>query len=738
VTPRLPSVAEWLAIGAGLVVFGYAAWDGALWDARWQVALHLLAIGAIGGVVAMAVLGRELPRTRVDVAALGLLAAFALATASAENHGLALRAMAAIVGTTAMLPVALVVLRVRPSWTALVVIVPTLALAAGGAAQMIVRRFDWYLAEGPGLLPPVRLANEGTPFGSVAVPAFVVLALVPVSMLIGHPTLRRWIQVALAIVAVPAVVLSGSRSGWLAVAVAGIAFLAPMGVRGIAALWPRRWGAREVIGAAVALAVVGVTVAFVAPRAFSVTSLIYRGKVWTDTIAAWSTDPLFGIGPGIMPFARQAAAAPMSFPVGQPHSHNLPLGVLGDAGIVGLVAAAILVAAFAWVAGPWRSRTPTGRAAASVVVGFGVAGLFEDLTFVPGFNLLAVLLVAISLMDAGAVSWVRLPRLNRPLPGATVAVVGAAGAALLATMVTGDAAAIAYRAGVDATARGDWPAATRWFSRSERLDPWHPSSPKSLVVVAERAGDEPLARAAAERAVTLAPGDGSSWANLAILCEREGDTGCASEAADRALAAARLLGREAINAALVRTAIGDPNGADEAYGWSLVTNPLTSFARPWPRRVNAEGVEGGVATSPTIELNRVVAAAGFGAPLDPAGLRSPAVRALAAAILGDRDAAERELDTAIATEVDVMLTWEVALVLRRSWGVDTTATERIWKALRGVGPPSPDAGPRRPRLTYDITTFRAYPLDGLLDGAEHLVAPRPWPWPLEELLPPAG
>ena len=129
-----------------------------------------------------------------------------------------------------------------------------------------------------------------------------------------------------------------------------------MGVTIVAAAIPWAWRRRHhlrpsgspdarTIGLAI-LALVGIAAAIVlvAPRLTAVTSLIYRASLWRDTLAAWSTDPLLGIGPGYMPYARQAAAPDFTFPVRQPHSHNLPLGVLGDAGLLGLAAAIVLVA----------------------------------------------------------------------------------------------------------------------------------------------------------------------------------------------------------------------------------------------------------------------------------------------------------------------------------------------------------------------------------------------------------
>ncbi|MGH2446138.1 MAG: hypothetical protein ACRDGD_08885, partial [Candidatus Limnocylindria bacterium] len=99
---RRRTAPEWAALAAGAVVIGYVGWDGALWDARLQLVLHLVAIGAVAAAAVGGLRGGRLPRTRIDVPLLGLLAAFALATLSALNLGMSLRAMAAIVATAAM------------------------------------------------------------------------------------------------------------------------------------------------------------------------------------------------------------------------------------------------------------------------------------------------------------------------------------------------------------------------------------------------------------------------------------------------------------------------------------------------------------------------------------------------------------------------------------------------------------------------------------------------------------
>ena len=105
-----PRRGELLALSAGLATFVYVGWDGALWDARYQLLLHLFGLGAAAGLALMAWRGAALPRTRIDIPILLVVAAFGLAALTAQNTGLAARALASIVAFACMLPVALVAL----------------------------------------------------------------------------------------------------------------------------------------------------------------------------------------------------------------------------------------------------------------------------------------------------------------------------------------------------------------------------------------------------------------------------------------------------------------------------------------------------------------------------------------------------------------------------------------------------------------------------------------------------
>ncbi len=720
---------ELTALAAGLAVWAFLGWDTALWDARAQLALHLLGLAAIAALVLLAARGVELPHTRLELPILALLLAFGIASLSAWNAGLSARAMVAIIGTVAMLPLALLALRHRPGWTALVVTLPIIALSAGALSVLVWRRVEWILAGGPGL-PPVRLAHEGTPFGSVAVPPFVILAALPLALVIPWRRTRRAVLGLLAALGIPLTILSGSRSAWIAIGLATLVIGAPWATGHLRTLGlPRSFSWRRMAAVGALASAAALAVVYVAPRFDDVSSLIYRGQLWRDTLAAWSADPVFGIGPGSMPWARQAAAPDLSVPLRQPHSHNVALGILGDAGLLGLAAALVLVVTFVLVAGPWRQRTLAGRASFAVLAGLGAGMMFEDLTFLPNFNLEVILLVALAVTAADGVRW-RAVAMRPPawLP------LAAGSAALLLVFLTGDVARLAYQAGIGAGERGQWGEATDWLQRSSALDPWQPSGPKSLAVAAAWDGQHVLATSAAQRAVELNPGDGLSWVNLAVLCRERGDRDCARHAADRAAAAADVAGPQLVNAAVTYDWLGDQAAADGAYRRSLLTNWWTAITVPWRRPVEVS-LAGGTATTESVsELNVLVARAFAGDRVDPSSYSSPAARMLAAAVAGERETAlglADELERAASASAAI---WQLVAMVREHYGLP--AAHELAVARVAYGGPLP-AGPSTvPASITDIASFRAYPADGLVPGATRLLPERPWPWALEPMLAP--
>ncbi len=709
------------ALLGALIISAGVGWDGALWDARLQLGLHIAAMVAIGAVIWAARRGGPMPRTRIDLAILALLVAYAAATLFGWRVGISAPALAGIVATAFMLPVALLALRHHPNATALVAVLPVLALSVGTLGTMAWRRIDWTLAGGVGW-PPVRLANEGTLFGSVAVPPFVILAALPIALLVTQPGVRRWLLWALVTVGVPLTLLSGSRSAWIAIGVAGLVMAASSlaDLRGLLRASRRSVAIWTLLASAAAVAI-----AFVAPRLTDTSSLLYRGQLWQDTLTVWRSDPLLGVGPGAMPYARQVIE-----PVLQLHSHDVPLGILGDAGVVGLAAALVLFAQFVRVARPRRGHAVAGRAAFAVLMGIAVGFLTEDLTFLPNVNLLLLLLAAIALRDAGAVAWrpIRLGPTARPLAG----LAGVAAIALLSVAMPADASAVFYRSGIDAAAASDWPAARDALAVAVALNPGHPAGPKSLAVAAERQGSAALARRSARRAVRLNPGDWASWTNLSLLCLEARDATCALDAARQSVLASHGAGLALVNAALVYEALGYTVEADDAYRAARLTLWQITLAVPWPRTVVLAD-PGGIARGTfTGQLALLVARRQSGSDLRADAYTLASIRAVAFAMQGNRAAAAVALEAATREQATDPVTWDVAALLMTHWGEDDARALRIGDVTRGA--PLSDLPPAPPPLTYDIASLRAYPGDGLVSKAERLLLDRPWPWVLEPLL----
>ncbi len=660
-----------VALALVVVIATKVGWDSALWDARLQALVHLAAALAIGVVAWMALRGEPMPRTPIDLPLVALLVVEGVATISSWNIGLSAPAFAGIVATALMLPVALLALRHRPDLTALVAVVPVIGLAAISLWTLAWRRVDWVLAGGPGL-PPVRLPNEVTQFGLVTVPPFVLLATLPLALVVTRPGLRRWLVWMLLALCLPLTLVSGSRSAWIAFGVAGAAMAASsLGeLRVLLRLSPRR------IAAAAALLVVGaVGIAYVAPRLTQTSSLVYRGRLWDATLHVWSADPLLGIGPGGMGYARQAIA-----PLVQPHSHDVPLGILGDAGLLGLALAVVLFIRFAWVVRPRQGHSLGGRAAFAVLVGISVGFLTDDLTFLPNMNLLLVLLVALALRDAGAVTWrpLRLRRRGWWFAGMAAAAAGLLGVALLA-----DASAIWYRAGTDAASAGRWADAEGAFAAAVQLNPMHPAGPKALALAADHVGDAALARDSAARAVALNPGDWASWTNLSLLCLQDGDRSCAGVAAGRAVNASGRSVATLVNAALVEEALGRPAAADDLYREALLADWEVGVVVPWPRPLTVDEVHGTVIGSFDQQLARLVVRRNADQDLEPESYALASIRALAFAIEGNREAAGSALEAAEVEEPADPITWDVATLLLAHWGEDNAAATRMGDIARG-------------------------------------------------------
>ena len=80
-------------------------------------------------------------------------------------------------------------------------------------------------------------------------------------------------------------------------------------------------------------------------------------------------------------------------------------------------------------------------------------------------------------------------------------------------------------------------------------------------------------------------------------------------------------------------------------------------------------------------------------------------------------------------------TWDVAIVLRDHWGLPIDDELAIAEVVRGAPFPNRNAPISMPSQIYDIATFRTYPADGFVSGAQRLGTSPPYPWILQRTLP---
>jgi hypothetical protein len=153
---------------------------------------------------------------------------------------------------------------------------------------------------------------------------------------------------------------------------------------------------------------------------------------------------------------------------------------------------------------------------------------------------------------------------------------------------------------------------------------------------------------------------------------------------------------------------------------------------PWPRTVEIGTGTAEELGAETAELNLLIGRRVNGERIEPADYDGLFARALAEAMVGDRDAALATIERAIGASRASPTTWELAALLARHYGIDETHFVEVGNVARGSS--LAEFGSRAAYLTFDIATFRAYPADGFVSAATRLLPATPWPWALEPLL----
>jgi len=199
-------------------------------------------------------------------------------------------------------------------------------------------RWSVVLGAGP---PPLTLYLPPGLYAHHYTVAMVIAMLLPAVFRIARRPVLWPIGILGAIAGVAVVVMSGSRTVWVALALTSVLVMLPRA---------RAWGGRDLIGRAGVIAVlvavmVGLLAGPLIERLGSASSVELRWTMWGSSLGRWLQDPIGGSGPNT--FAAEFSRTGYNDFVDNyvPHAHNTLVQVLFESGLLGMLAIGLLLIA---------------------------------------------------------------------------------------------------------------------------------------------------------------------------------------------------------------------------------------------------------------------------------------------------------------------------------------------------------------------------------------------------------
>ncbi|MEL7673328.1 MAG: O-antigen ligase family protein [Chloroflexota bacterium] len=432
-------------------------------------------------------------------------------------------------------------------------LVVALGIVAVSAVEVSAWYFGWLGEPGwfpvarwssplPPLLPTLDLAlNISTIQGNTVA---VLISLVATGAVAAR---SRWRRVGLSALALSLLViefLTFSRGGLLGALVAiGVLF----------AFGAVRWGGQSgrlrgllqprVVLAATLIAVLGVGLLMVVWSARPQRGASDQGRLdaWRSAVAMASDRPLTGVGAGLFGRALRSYRDPDLAQDKLVSAHNLPLNVLAETGVPGLLMLLWIALRFlrAWWRA-WSAADPARRlwleGALAALAAYAVHSLVD--TFPLTSSVLPLLIAVAYVLAVPAPAHIAAPRARRAIAWAGIGLIALYGAALLVF----DVAQGWMLASQRAVEQGDLDAA---LTRARRAQTWDPAlslyDVQEAYVLGLLASERPTeylrpAIDAHQAALALEPTFDLGWANLAGLYAQAGDQAAAQEAMRRAAA----------------------------------------------------------------------------------------------------------------------------------------------------------------------------------------------------------
>lgn len=605
--PRLGFVLPVVGVTAGftLVVFGSGSWAGTYYS---NLRIYAV-VAALVGLLAWLLMALRRPELRPASGLMGALAAalaaFGIAELQAWNPRLGLDFLGYAVLLTALY-LLLVRLWAAPVGWATLAVLAAVTCAVGGLAHIWATVSAWmalWSRLGQVVVPPLRFGYEGLWLGSPnAFAAFQVLLLATAAPTLWPRGRRgRASAVLLAILVGVNVALSASRGAWL-----GLALAMPVTLGAWLLTTPGRTTARRVVAAggrrlvtaggrwlvvgagALVVAAAGLAAAVGPALLARVMDLSGAGVRTSFLSASWrmfQSAPLTGLGPGSWVPARLSFTDATELDYYIPHAHNVPAQVLAEFGLVGVVAAVIVVlSVLRLVLRGTVDAAPAARLPA-------LAALFAC-TYLAGQQLVDAFIHQPAILVALALPVARLDAMITATPAASSTRPALLGGRLLAVVLipaVAVAAAISLwpegaarmqEQAVAAANAGDWRAAETLAAQAVTVDPNLAPYQFLKGLAAAEAGDLQGAREALAAAARLDDYP-AAWLDLAAVQVRLGDPKGERASLDRAVRLGWQQPTIAVPAADMYRQLRDPAAAQDLIAAAIATAPSLASDPLW-------------------------------------------------------------------------------------------------------------------------------------------------------------
>jgi tetratricopeptide (TPR) repeat protein/O-antigen ligase len=601
----LPALVGWIAIASltALLLLATGGYDG-IYTPTLRALNIVLAAGAL--LVWVLVAWRRPPLRRVTVlwpALLVALVAMGLSTVGSSAPRLSLEYLAyaiVLAALYAMLVALLAQEAIRVRFGALMVVLCGL-IAVAFIASAVGIWLDWWSLVGRITTPPLRPAFQGLNYGNPSAVMTIVLLLLASAVAhlgFGSRT-SRLTALLMTALAFAVTVISGSRAGWLAVAIA-------LGLTSVAWLLPsdHRATIRSLASdrlVKVAAGSLGLA-ASVAALAFGPGILLRFGAggeamrtgYYAASLRMFEDAPLVGQGLGTWSMRRIANTLPSETDYYIPHAHNIYFQTIAELGVVGVIAGFVVLGFLAVLI--WHGirdvdprRRRFGWAAFFAITYFGVHQLLDFYANMPAALLAFAFPIAwLDATSRRSLVSVQLPPVARRIAVALAVV--AIAASTLGLLVV-EVPASQHRDAVQFANAGRWEEALPLAREAAERDPDVPAYQFTRGLAEVRAGN----LVAAERALLRAAEADQmpvAWLDLAWLRLNRGDRGGAVDA----LAAALRLGRQqplvAVNAALMWEELGDHDQALDALTEAVLRAPTLASDTFWREDVERNRLMG--------------------------------------------------------------------------------------------------------------------------------------------------